>query len=66
MQVVHVEHVLTGKDGRNTYIDLLQSLGEKYKKQRWGWAWLPALALPDLEKALAVGGAGYPVSFFFH
>ncbi|XP_078481736.1 protein disulfide-isomerase A6-like [Ciona intestinalis] len=49
-----------GKDGRNRYIDLLKSLGDRFKKQRWGWAWLPANANPELEKSLKVGGSGYP------
>ena len=51
----------SGKDGRNEYIELMAKLGERFKKQKWGWCWAAALAQPDLEKALQVGGFGYPV-----
>jgi len=52
----------TGKDGRNAYLELMAKLGDRFKKQKWGWSWAPALAQPELEKALQVGGFGYPVS----
>jgi len=52
---------LTGKDGRNKYVQLLTDLGARFKKQKWGWLWAPALALSELEKAVNVGGFGYPV-----
>ena len=55
----------SGKDGRNSYIDLMKKLGERFKKQKWGWTWAPALAQTELEKALQVGGFGYPVLILF-
>ena len=51
----------SGKDGRNEYIELMVKLGDRFKKQKWGWCWASALAQPELEKALQVGGFGYPV-----
>lgn len=45
---------------RNKYISILTQLGEKYKKKMWGWVWAEAMAQPDLESALELGGFGYP------
>lgn len=45
---------------RNEYIKLLKSLGEKFRKNLWGWVWAEAGAQPDLEDGLGVGGFGYP------
>ncbi|XP_063218294.1 protein disulfide-isomerase A6 homolog isoform X1 [Bacillus rossius redtenbacheri] len=45
---------------RNEYLDILQKLGDKYKKKMWGWVWAEAGAQPDLESALEIGGFGYP------
>lgn len=45
---------------RNKYISILTKLGEKYKKKMWGWVWAEAMAQPDLESALELGGFGYP------
>ena len=59
----------SGKDGRNQYVELLTKLGDRFKKQKWGWSWAAALSQPDLEKTLQVGGFGYPVCgliFGFH
>ncbi|XP_076802865.1 protein disulfide-isomerase A6-like [Clavelina lepadiformis] len=50
----------SGKDGRNAYLELLAKLGDNFKKQKWGWGWAPALVQDKLEKALGVGGFGYP------
>jgi len=54
-------HILdSGASGRNTYIDVLKKSGEKYKNNGWGWLWTEAMAQESLEKALGVGGFGYP------
>lgn len=54
-------HILdTGAEGRNNYLNILKELGEKYKKKQWGWIWAEANAQPKLEKALGMGGFGYP------
>lgn len=45
---------------RQGYLDVLKRLGEKYKRNRWGWVWSEALAQPKLEEALEIGGFGYP------
>lgn len=45
---------------RNNYIDILRSAGEKFKKQGWGWVWAEAIAQPELEDSLGIGGFGYP------
>lgn len=29
-----------GVFGRNKYLDILKSMGEKYKKKLWGWIWM--------------------------
>jgi len=54
-------HILDSMaSGRNTYIDVLKNSGEKYKNHGWGWLWTEAMAQESLEKALGVGGFGYP------
>lgn len=54
-------HILdTGAEGRNKYLNILKELGEKYKKKQWGWIWSEAGAQSKLEKALGIGGFGYP------
>jgi len=45
---------------RNEYISMLTKLADKFKKQGWGWLWAEGLSQPDLEKAVDVGGFGYP------
>ncbi|XP_032528665.2 protein disulfide-isomerase A6 homolog [Danaus plexippus] len=45
---------------RNSYIDILRRLGEKYKNKMWGWVWTEAGAQSSLEDALEIGGFGYP------
>lgn len=45
---------------RQGYLETLKRLGEKYKRNRWGWLWSEALAQPQLEDALEIGGFGYP------
>merc|ERR1712020_406372 len=45
---------------RNNYIDMLTKMGDKFKKQGWGWLWSEGAAQLKLEDALNVGGFGYP------
>ncbi|XP_029836001.2 protein disulfide-isomerase A6 homolog [Ixodes scapularis] len=45
---------------RNGYLDVLRRLGDKFRRNRWGWVWAEALAQPKLEEALEIGGFGYP------
>lgn len=45
---------------RNNFIQMLTRLGDKYKQKMWGWGWAEAMAQPDLEQALDIGGFGYP------
>uniref|UniRef100_A0A8B9UZU1 Protein disulfide-isomerase A6 n=1 Tax=Anas zonorhyncha TaxID=75864 RepID=A0A8B9UZU1_9AVES len=54
-------HILdTGASGRNSYLDVMLKMAEKYKKKMWGWLWTEASAQPDLESSLGIGGFGYP------
>jgi len=45
---------------RNGYLDMLRALGDKYKKQGWGWIWAQGADHLKLEEALDIGGFGYP------
>lgn len=59
--VAVLPHILdTGASGRNQYLKIMKSMGEKYKKKQWGWIWAEAGAQPKLEDALGMGGFGYP------
>jgi len=49
-----------GAAGRNSYLDVLLKLADKYKKKMWGWLWTEAGAQSELENALGIGGFGYP------
>ena len=57
--------LFAGKAERNRLISMLTNLADKFKKQKWGWAWTSAGRQSDLEKSLNVGGSGYPVSIIF-
>ena len=35
--------IATGKAKRNEFIEMLTALGDKYKKQKWGWIWSAAM-----------------------
>ena len=50
----------TGAAGRNTYLEILREIGDKYKSKLWGWVWSDAGSHPKLEEALGMGGFGYP------
>ncbi|KAM9069782.1 protein disulfide-isomerase A6 [Sarcophilus harrisii] len=59
--VAVLPHILdTGAAGRNSYLEVLLKLAEKYKKKLWGWLWTEAGAQHELETALGIGGFGYP------
>lgn len=45
---------------RNNYIKILKDLGEKFKKNMWGWVWAEAGSQLDVEDAFGIGGFGYP------
>ena len=45
---------------RNDYLKILTKMGDKFKKQGWGWVWTEGTAQLDLEQALDIGGFGYP------
>ncbi|XP_036449798.1 protein disulfide-isomerase A6-like [Colossoma macropomum] len=54
-------HILdTGASGRNSYLDVMRTMAEKYKKKIWGWLWTEAGAQMELESSLGIGGFGYP------
>ncbi|XP_066453352.1 protein disulfide-isomerase A6 isoform X2 [Eleutherodactylus coqui] len=59
--VAVLPHILdTGASGRNSYLEVMLKMADKYKKKMWGWLWTEAGAQPDLETALGIGGFGYP------
>ena len=45
---------------RNDYLKILTKMGDKFKKQGWGWVWTEGAVHDDLENALDIGGFGYP------
>ncbi|RWS13471.1 Protein disulfide-isomerase A6-like protein [Dinothrombium tinctorium] len=45
---------------RNDYLEVLKQIGEKFKRNHWGYLWSEAVAQPELEDALGIGGFGYP------
>nr|XP_033795095.1 protein disulfide-isomerase A6 isoform X2 [Geotrypetes seraphini] len=54
-------HILdSGAEGRNSYLEVVLKLADKYKKKMWGWLWTEAGAQLDLEASLGIGGFGYP------
>ncbi|OBS81445.1 hypothetical protein A6R68_20331 [Neotoma lepida] len=59
--VAVLPHILdTGAAGRNSYLEVLLKLADKYKKKMWGWLWTEAGAQYELENSLGIGGFGYP------
>ncbi|KAI4898455.1 hypothetical protein NFI96_011936, partial [Prochilodus magdalenae] len=59
--VAVLPHILdTGASGRNSYLDVMRKMAEKYKKKMWGWLWAEAGAQMELESSLGIGGFGYP------
>ncbi|XP_077408848.1 protein disulfide-isomerase A6 isoform X1 [Vanacampus margaritifer] len=54
-------HILdTGAAGRNSYLDVMVKMADKYKKKMWGWLWAEAGSQMALEASLGIGGFGYP------
>lgn len=47
-------------DCRNRYISRLKEVASSFKSKQWAYLWVEANAQPDLEKALDIGGFGYP------
>ncbi|KRZ59282.1 Protein disulfide-isomerase A6 [Trichinella nativa] len=45
---------------RNDYLNMLKQLGERFKKNMWGWLWTEATTQTALEESLGLGGFGYP------
>lgn len=59
--IAFLPHILDCQSScRNSHIEDLTKLGDKYKKKDWGWLWSEGMAQPDLENAVEVGGFGYP------
>ncbi|KAM5164368.1 protein disulfide-isomerase A6 [Mantella aurantiaca] len=59
--VAVLPHILdTGAAGRNSYLEVMLKLADKYKKKMWGWLWAEAGTQLDMETALGIGGFGYP------
>ena len=59
--VAVLPHILDSMaSGRNEYLKIMKTMGEKYKKKLWGWIWAEAGAQANLEDALGMGGFGYP------
>ncbi|KAL3687881.1 hypothetical protein R1sor_014190 [Riccia sorocarpa] len=46
--------------GRNKYLETLLSVAEKFKRNAYSYLWVAAGKQPGLEKAVGVGGYGYP------
>lgn len=47
-------------DCRNTYLNIIEKIGEQFKQNFWGWSWAEGGSQPHLEDALNIGGFGYP------
>ncbi|NP_001080305.1 protein disulfide isomerase family A member 6 S homeolog precursor [Xenopus laevis] len=59
--VAVLPHILdTGAAGRNSYLEVMLKMADKYKKKMWGWLWAEAGTQMDLETSLGIGGFGYP------
>lgn len=45
---------------RNRYISRLKEVANTFRSKQWAYLWVEANAQPELEKALDIGGFGYP------
>lgn len=50
----------TRAEGRNRYLEQLMSVAEKFKRSPYSYVWAAAGKQPALERAVGVGGYGYP------
>eukprot|EP00850_Spirogloea_muscicola_P002953 SM000011S19131 [mRNA] locus=s11:1045091:1047897:- [translate_table: standard] len=50
----------TGAEGRNKYLGILKEVSEHFKKSAYSYVWAEASKQAALEKAVGVGGYGYP------
>jgi len=50
----------SGASGRNTYLTMAKRVADSNKRKAFKYGWTYAMAHPDLESTLSVGGAGYP------
>jgi len=50
----------TRAEGRNSYLEQLMSVAEKFKRSPYSYVWAAAGKQPALERAVGVGGYGYP------
>lgn len=46
---------------RKEYLTTLQNANSEYNGYSWGWVWTEGGAQKGIEKALDIGGSGYPV-----
>jgi len=59
--VSFLSHISESKAaGRNTAVKLLQTTAYNFRKRPFGFLWAQAGDQPELERALDVGGFGYP------
>lgn len=59
--VAFLPHILDSKaGGRNGYISMLKDIALLYKERPFSWFWVEGASQEDLEKAVGVGGYGYP------
>jgi protein disulfide-isomerase A6 len=45
---------------RKAHLAMLATVGDKFKKNLWGYGWAQAMSQPEIEEALGIGGFGYP------
>lgn len=45
---------------RNRYISRIKEVAATFKSKQWAYLWVEANSQPELEKALDIGGFGYP------
>eukprot|EP01147_Barroeca_monosierra_P001326 gene1326-13_t len=56
----------TGADGRNALISVQKALAERFKRRPFGWVWAIGGQQATLERALDIGGFGYPALAAFN
>ncbi|KAF0311214.1 Protein disulfide-isomerase A6 [Amphibalanus amphitrite] len=59
--IAFLPHILDCQsECRNGHLSDLGRLGDRFKQKQWGWLWSEAVAQPELETAVDIGGFGYP------